>query len=592
MKFWNTKVRAVAAAGTALVVVAGIGLGVANSSQAASARYVTTTVGTGDVVQTYTATGTISRDNTQAASFTVDGTVKSVDVAVGDTVDAGDELATLKTGPLKLAVLNAETAVAQAKASLYAAENPSSTSSGSGSGSGSGAGSGSGSGSGSGGKTISIDPVVLTEAASRINLAVLSEAQKCEPVFGSILPAPEPSATAPPTVTASSTAPATTTASSTAPATASPTATETATATPSATATPTATPTATEAPTTTSKSTAAAITEPTASASQLDAVEANDPTKAELQECANARAEVLAANTNLQTIVTQLITPKPTTPKPTVKKSSSSSSSSSSSNARAVASAKADLLKADQDLQAANDDLDAATLVAPISGTVGVVGLAKGDSASGGSITIVGSGNAVVTFELPLKTRSLVTVGQQVTVTPAGSTTGLPGKLTAISTLETSGTSGSTTTYATTVAVSDADQLLASGAKASVAIAVKSVTGVIRLPASAVTPTGTGTATVKVLASATADTTTSVNVKTGTVGGGWVEITDGLEAGKLVVLADRTADIPANATRRRTTTTSSSSSTASANASSSASAQPSSGASAQASAQPTASASK
>ncbi len=124
MKFWNNRVRAVAAAGTALVVVAGIGLGVANSSQAASAKYVTATVGTGDVVQTYTATGTISRDNTVAAAFTVDGTVKAVAVSVGDSVDAGDELATLKTGPLKLAVLNAETAVAQAKASLYAAENP------------------------------------------------------------------------------------------------------------------------------------------------------------------------------------------------------------------------------------------------------------------------------------------------------------------------------------------------------------------------------------------------------------------------------------------------------------------------------------
>ena len=236
--------------------------------------------------------------------------------------------------------------------------------------------------------------------------------------------------------------------------------------------------------------------EPTTSASQLDAIEANDPTKAELQDCANARAEVLAANTNLQTVVTLLTTPKPSTPTTTVKKSSSSSSSSSSSNARAVASAKADLLKANQDLQAANDDLDAATLVAPISGTVGVVGLTKGDSASSGTITIVGSGNAVVTFELPLKTRSLVTVGQEVTVTPAGSTTAMKGKLTAISTLETSGTSGSTTTYATTVAVSDADELLATGAKASVAIAVKSASGVIRLPASAVTPTGTGTATV------------------------------------------------------------------------------------------------
>jgi HlyD family secretion protein len=328
------------------------------------------------------------------------------------------------------------------------------------------------------------------------------------------------------------------------------------------------------------------VPEPTTSASQLKAIEANDPTKAELQDCANARAEVLAANTNLQTVVTLLTTPRPSTPTTVKKPSSSSGSSSSPSNARAVASAKADLLKAEQDLQAANDDLDAATLVAPISGTVGVVGLTTGDSASGGTITIVGIGNAVVTLQLPLKTRSLVTIGQEVMVTPAGSTTAMKGKLTAISSLETSGTSGTTTTYATTVAVADADQLLATGAKASVAIAVKSASSVIRVPASAVTPTGTGTATVKVVASATADTTTTVNVKTGTVGGGWVEITEGLEAGKLVVLADRTAAIPTNSNRRRTTTTSTSSSSASA------AAQPTTGASTQASAQPTASATK
>ncbi len=83
----------------------------------------TATVGTGDVTQTYTATGTTTRKNTEEAAFSVSGTVKSVSVAVGDTVEAGDTLATLKTGPLQLALLKAETQVARAKASLYAAEH-------------------------------------------------------------------------------------------------------------------------------------------------------------------------------------------------------------------------------------------------------------------------------------------------------------------------------------------------------------------------------------------------------------------------------------------------------------------------------------
>jgi len=324
------------------------------------------------------------------------------------------------------------------------------------------------------------------------------------------------------------------------------------------------------------------------------AIEAAQPTADQLQACANARAEVLTANTNLQAIVQQLISPQPaaggtttkTTTAKTSTKSSSSSSSSSSVSAAQVASAEAALLKAEQALQEAQDDLAAAVLVAPISGTVGTVDLTVGSTASSGSITLIGEGTAVVTFELPLKTRDLVAVGKAVAVTPAGATAPLAGEVTGISVLETDGTSGDSPTYATTVAVSDPAMLLASGAKATVSMEVNSVTGVVTVPASAVTPTGTGTATVQVLATAASETPETVTVTTGTVGAGRVEITEGLTAGQIVVLADRTAEIPANATRRRTTTTTSSSSSTS---TSSASAQPSATASSQPSSEPSAS---
>lgn len=568
--FDNPRVRAVLGAGTALVVVAGIGIGVATSSSAASARFVTATAATGDVTQTYTATGTITRKNTVEAAFAVDGTVKTVAVAVGDEVAAGDTLATLNKAALQLAVLNAETAVARANASLYAARHPSSTSSGSGS---SGGGSG---GSGSVSMGVTIDPIVLNEAVSRVNLAVLDEADKCTAIFAAILPEAEPTPTASPTATATATATAEPTDSGSVSTSA-----ETATPTPSATPTPT--------PTKTAETSAADEPTATASASQLASTLDADFTDEQLQACANARAEVFAANTNLQTVVAQLTTPTGGTgAKAAAAKKKSSSSSSSSVSASAVASAKADLLEAEQDLAAAREDLADAELVAPISGTVGVVGLAKGDSASAGSITIVGSGSAVVTFELPLTTRELVTVGQSVTVTPAGSTKTLTGKITGISSLETSGTSGDTPTYTTTVSVSDADGLLASGAKASVLIPVKSASSVLRVPASAVTPTGTGTATVQVVESTSATTATTTQVETGAVGSGWVQITSGLDAGALVVLADNTAEIPSNTTNRRTVTSSTSRSSASASAA------PTAGASASTapSAQPTSTASR
>ena len=390
---------------------------------------------------------------------------------------------------------------------------------------------------------VSIDPRVLSEAASRINLAVLTEAEKCAPVFDSVLPSPEPTETASPEPTE----------------TASPEPTETAS--PEPTATPTveeATPAEPE-QTSETKATADASAEPdeptpTASASQLaDVIEAADPTEEELQECANARAEVLIANDNLQTLVQQLLQPQPGTKANTRKSSSSSSSSSASVSESQVASAEADLLKAQQQLQAAEDDLEAAELLSPISGTVGAVNLAKGDSASSGSITIVGEGSAVVTLELPLKTRNLVEAGQEVTVTPAGATGGLSGKITSISTLETSGTAGDSPTYATTVSIPDPEMRLASGATASVSIPVKSAANVVRVPASAVTPTGTGTATAQVLATVSSETPETVAVQTGAVGGGWVEITSGLNAGQIVVLADNTAEIPTNTSQRRTT---------------------------------------
>ena len=127
---------------------------------------------------------------------------------------------------------------------------------------------------------------------------------------------------------------------------------------------------------------------------------------------------------------------------------------------------------------------------------------------------------------------------------------------------QTSGTSGDTTTYSATVSVSDPEMALATGASASVAIPVKAVTGAVTVPASAVTPTGTGEATVQVLATTSAETPETVTVKTGAVGAGRVEITEGLTSGQIVVLADRTKEIPANATGRRNTSSSSSSASA------------------------------
>ena len=287
----------------------------------------------------------------------------------------------------------------------------------------------------------------------------------------------------------------------------------------------------------------------------------DDITLDDIKACGEAREALVLANAVLADYYQQLITTgtivregeEPATPTPTPspssssssssKKSSGSSSSSATVSERAVASAEADVLRAQQKVDTAETALENAELVAPIAGTVGSVGLTVGAGSSSGAVTVVGEGAATVSFEAPLATRTALSQGMEVTVTPAGSTTTLTGKISSISVLETSGTAGDSPTYTTVVVVEDPDMLLKEGASAGVEIVTSTAAGVLTVPASAVTPTGAGTGTVQVVDSAASDTAETVNVSTGAVGAGRVEITEGLTEGQLVVLSDRTIAI-------------------------------------------------
>ena len=583
------RVRAVAIAGVALAAVAATGLVVANTSSAAESRWITTTATTGDVTQTYTATGTVTRKNTETAAFAASGTVNSVKVTVGEQVTAGQVLATIDTRALKLALLQAETTVAQAELNLYNAQHPASSSAGrklssaaSSSASKSAASKSSSSkkssGTAAGLTTVTFNLTELNEAVSAVNLAVVDEAKQCDAIMAWVNEEMTGSAGSGTSGTGSSNvSPASTSGGSDH---GTPNAEPSMSASPSASAS--ASPSASA-----SGSPSSDVSPAEASATATQYAAAADPTEDALKACATARAQLNTANATLQTqlaAINAAANPSDDNSSPGTGGSAPSGGSSSSSgsgsgsgsssvSASAVASAKASLLQANQKLQTARDNLADAELVAPISGVVGTITLSEGASSSSGTITIVGTGDAVVTFQVPLKTRSSLAVGQAVQVTPAGSSTALDGKVTNISLVETSGTAGDSPTYTTTVGVPDPSERLASGSRASVTVPVKSVTGVVIVPVSAVTPTGTGTATVQVLASSS-ETPATTSVKTGAVGGGWVEITEGLAAGQVVVIADRTAAIPSNQTIRRTVTSSSSSSTSSTRATTRPSSQP------------------
>ncbi len=193
-----------------------------------------------------------------------------------------------------------------------------------------------------------------------------------------------------------------------------------------------------------------------------------------------------------------------------------------------------------------------ATLVSPIAGTVQQVGIAVGDSVSAGSstaaIVVVGEGGYEVTTTVTVDDLPDVEVGQAVTITADGAAQPVDGQVVGIGTVPTS--SGSATTYPVTVGLTEQPEGFRNGATASLSIVTARTDDAVAVPTSAVTFQN-GRSTVTVLDDGTPST---VTVQTGAVGDTWTEITDGLDVGQTVVLADLDAPLPSSATDSQGTT--------------------------------------
>jgi HlyD family secretion protein len=191
-----------------------------------------------------------------------------------------------------------------------------------------------------------------------------------------------------------------------------------------------------------------------------------------------------------------------------------------------------------------------ATLVSPIAGTVQQVGVAAGDTVTAGSSTaavvVVGDGGYEVTTTVTVDDLPDLAVGQAVTVTPDGTDDATTGELVRIGTVGTS--SGSATTYPVTIGLTDPPEGLRNGATASLGIVTARSGDAVTVPTSAVTVDG-GRTTVTVLDDGSPS---EVTVQTGATGDVWTEITDGLDVGQTVVLADLDAPLPSSATDTET----------------------------------------
>lgn len=75
-------------------------------------------VTTGEIVTSVSAEGTVAAAETESLSFSTAGTVTAVNVAVGDTVAAGDVLATIDSPSLQQSLAEAQASEADAKATL------------------------------------------------------------------------------------------------------------------------------------------------------------------------------------------------------------------------------------------------------------------------------------------------------------------------------------------------------------------------------------------------------------------------------------------------------------------------------------------
>jgi HlyD family secretion protein len=241
-------------------------------------------------------------------------------------------------------------------------------------------------------------------------------------------------------------------------------------------------------------------------------------------------------------------TPAPTGPSddPTSGAPSGGTAMGSSPSAEELVAYQKAVDAAEVDLSVAEQAVRQAEIRSPIRGTVVAVEIEAGDAVTAGSATstiiVRGDGGYEVTATVGIDDLPDLSVGQPATVTPDGSGTPISGEVVNVGIV--GSTDGGSTSYPVTIGLTGDSSDLRSGSIASVAISTDDATRALAVPTSAV-HAGQGGHTVTVLEDGS---TSEVDVTVGAVGAEWTEITDGLERGQVVVLADLDEPLPGTAT--------------------------------------------
>jgi HlyD family secretion protein len=523
---WRPTRRLLIITGVAVVVLGG-GIGAYAATRSSSDTYRTATAGPGKVTATLATTGTIEPVSEATVGFPVSGQVASVNVRQGQQVSSGDTLAQLNTNSLAASVSSAQSTVATSEAKLasdQASQNVVTTSATTHTQSG-------GSSSGGGNSSSSQKLAGLAKDLTGGQNAVLGAQKQVDSdltlVGADVASDQDASADCPQVIAYLKTLgqqPPTTTSSSR------------------------------SASTSTSATPQPPSTSVIDNCQQLMQTVLTDESKTSTDEhtlssaesalstaLSNATAAVDAATGSSTNKASTSTNPQSSVP------ASGRGASTGPASADQIAADQASTDSANAQLAEAQQNMAAATLLSPISGTVAEVDLTAGENTSANSstahIVIVGAGEDEVTTAVSDSQVGQVKPGQAVNVSPDGSTTPIAGRVSAIGALA-STTSSGTASYPVTISLGNPAQQLFAGATASVAITLNTANAAVTVPTSAVHTVG-GFGIVTTLVDGLEK---PVRVTVGVQGADLTQITKGLKAGDQVVLADLDTALPTSGT--------------------------------------------